>query len=507
MAAAKKKRKKKKRSAQSTKGPQEKQPSREAGSESPTPSAPGRAANHGDRGDDGSAWSWIAWAAAALILVLSVLYLDYRIMPNQSSRAIAVMSVVEHGELRVDRYHEITEDKALVRGHYYSDKAPLSSWAAIPFYTLWAPLVDHLHEEIRVKIAISVGAYVCGTIPFLLGLLLTFRACRSSLASSRAALLVSLSFFGSFLFIYAGVYFGHMLAGIFLLAAYIQLKERERFFTAGLLLGVGFMAEYPLLLAAACWATQLAISRKELRGPIRLLLGFLPAVGIMALYNLAITGNVLDFPYSHVPHQEYAGIRTNFGLGAPQVSAIWGLTFGASRGLFLFSPVLLWFAVLAWRALPREGTRQRLMRLLTDPLLGVGVVMVLFFASYYMWWGGWSYGPRHLIPLSMVWVYAGCRLAAQRGVHWPSFIPLAAWGVLLGWAAKATHGFLIPNKFSFPIANPILADFTRGNWSPFNVLSGYVGTSTHTVSVAWALLFVALVALLAYASRRTPKSW
>ena len=503
MAAAKKK--KKKRGASRTKRPQEKRPSREAESGSLTPSAPGGAANSGDMGGGGSARPWLIWAAwIGLVLVLSTLYLDYRIMPNQSSRAIAVMSVVEHGELRVDRYHEITEDKALVRGHYYSDKAPLSSWATIPFYALWAPLVDHHPQDIRVKIAISVGAYVCGTIPFLLGLLLTFRACRRNLASSRAALLVSLSFFGSFLFIYAGVYFGHMLAGIFLLAAYIQLKERERFFTAGLLLGAGFMAEYPLLLAAACWAAQLALSRKEIRAPLRLLLGFMPAVLIMCIYNLVITGSVLDFPYSHVPHQEYSGIRTHYGLGTPQISAIWGLTFGASRGLFLFSPVLLWFAVLALRALPREGKRQRLMRLLFDPLLGVGVVMVLFFASYYMWWGGWSYGPRHLIPLSMVCVYAGCRLAAQRGVHWQSFIPLAAWGVLLGWATKATHGFLIPDKHRFPIVDPILADFTRGNWSPFNVLTGYVGTSTHMVSVAWALLFVVLVALLAYASRRRP---
>ena len=43
---------------------------------------------------------------------------------NQNSRFDLLRAMVERHTLQIDAYHENTQDKAHLRGHYYSDKAP-----------------------------------------------------------------------------------------------------------------------------------------------------------------------------------------------------------------------------------------------------------------------------------------------------------------------------------------------------------------------------------------------
>ncbi len=323
-------------------------------------------------------------------------------------------------------------------------------------------------------------------------------------------LAAALSYLGTFTFVYSGTFFGHMLAGLLLVAAYSLLWERERPFLGGLLLGLAFMAEYPAVLAAPVWGAQMLLSRRPLSKVIRFGAGVAPALILTGIYNMAITGNPLDFPYSHVPHQEYAGATQQFGLGMPSLTAMLGLTLGPRRGLFIYSPLLLWFAYQALapggRGASGRGAGRRLKELALSPVAGLGVVMVVFFSCYYMWWGGWAYGPRHLIPLTLLWLHAALPRITAGAVPWRVFAPLAGLGVLINWAAKATHGYLIPDKHPFPAIQPLLADLLGGNWSPFNLLSGYQGVSPQLVTALWpALLCVAVVLLLRSGGRRTIK--
>ena len=418
-------------------------------------------------------------------------------MPNQSSRALPVMTLVEEGELYIDRYHDITEDKARIGGHYYSEKAPLTSALVIPFYAAVAPLVKSQHPEIRMRMVISLGALVCGTLPFLFCLLWTVRRCRAAGAGARGDLLATLSYLGTFTFVYSGTYWGHLLAGLLLAAAYTLLWERERPLLAGLLMGVACMAEYPAVLAAPVWGAQLLLRARGGRPVVLLGAGMAPGIMLLLAYNMAITGSPLDFPYSHVQHQVFAGGREQYGLGAPSLEAVLGLTLGLRRGLFIYSPLLIWFT---WRSLSGatgQGLRHQALTLTRSPLAGLGVAMVLFFSCYYMWWGGWAYGPRHLIPLVMVWLHAAVPSAAAGTVPWPVVAPLAGLGALLNWGAKATHGFLIPfEKHAFPAIRPILTDLLRGNWSFFNVISGYLGASPKVVNAVWPVVLGVVVWLL-----------
>ena len=418
-------------------------------------------------------------------------------MPNQSSRALPVLSLVDHGELNIDRYHQITEDKAKVGDHYYSEKAPLSSLVVLPFYAAASSLVRGQDPEVRLRVVISLGALLCGTVPFLFCLLWSVSRCRAAGAGARGDVLAALSYLGTFTFVYAGTYFGHLLAGLLLTITYTLLWERERPLLAGLVLGGACLAEYPAVVAAPIWGAQMLLRGRGMR-PVALLgAGLLPMVALTAAHNMLITGSPLDFPYSHVPHVVFAGSQKQFGIGAPSLEAALGLTLGLRRGLFIYSPLLLWFA---WRALSRggqaAGAREQALSLAKAPVAGLGAAMVLFFSCYYMWWGGWAYGPRHLIPLVLVWLHAALPGVAMARVPWGGVAPLAGFGALINWAAKSTHGYLIAETHPFPVARPLLADLFKGNWSFFNALSGYFGVSPGLVNGAWPVLLGVAVWLL-----------
>src|SRR4051812_40886065 len=78
----------------------------------------------------------VPWAFAALNLAVIAFHVNLFGGWNQLSRALPLLSVVEEGTLRIDTRHELTGDKAVIDGHYYSDKAPGTTLLALPVYAL-----------------------------------------------------------------------------------------------------------------------------------------------------------------------------------------------------------------------------------------------------------------------------------------------------------------------------------------------------------------------------------
>src|SRR5271169_4349145 len=71
------------------------------------------------------------------LLIVAVIFFSYAYFYegagwNQNSRLDLVRAIVEQGTLRIDAFHQNTGDKALVNGHYYSDKAPGLALLAVP---------------------------------------------------------------------------------------------------------------------------------------------------------------------------------------------------------------------------------------------------------------------------------------------------------------------------------------------------------------------------------------
>jgi hypothetical protein len=121
----------------------------------------------------------------------------------------------------------------------------------------------------------------------------------------------------------------------------------------------------------------------------------------------------------------------------PWVGAL-GLLLSPSRGLILFSPIVLIPLIglpLVWRHETDAGERWWTVAAITQ---------YVCYACYSMWWGGHTYGPRYLVdalvPLAP---------AATAGMTWVAarrWRQLAA-SVALGWSivAAATGAFCYPH--------------------------------------------------------------
>lgn len=115
-----------------------------------------------------------------------------------------------------------------------------------------------------------------------------------------------------------------------------------------------------------------------------------------------------------------------------------GLLLSPSRGLLVFSPVVL-VAVAAWRQVWAE----RRQTALAWCALAIAAQYGLY-ASYSVWWGGHTYGPRYLLDvLPLAVPLAAAKVSTMR---WRSLSTVAA-GAALAWSVcvAATGAFCYPH--------------------------------------------------------------
>jgi hypothetical protein len=208
------------------------------------------------------------------------------------------------------------------------------------------------------------------------------------------------------------IFFGHQLAAALLFIAFFlifnlklkpDLRQKPAYlFLIGFLLGAAFITEYTtavIVFALAlyyCYLLREKLSWRWIRLTILppLLGGAIPIV-ILMIYNTLAFGNPFTIGYERLGNQYQAGMSQGFmGIGLPKLEVLYYLTFHPAHGLFWQSPVLL-MAVVGFFFLWRDK-RYRLEAI---------IVLIAFFslllinAGYFMWWGGYSFGPRHLIPM------------------------------------------------------------------------------------------------------------
>ena len=142
--------------------------------------------------------------------------------------------------------------------------------------------------------------------------------------------------------------------------------------TATAFLAVGFMLA--------------ALARGGVKGFRNAVLGaMLPALLLMT-YWLVVVKAYLPAEFQ---------IQTSLLQFPPKLSALAGILFSPARGLFLFSPVVLfclWGAGLLWKNPDRWLERSTI-----AVLLGGVLATLVLIISYEAWEGGFSFGPRYLI--------------------------------------------------------------------------------------------------------------
>jgi hypothetical protein len=269
-------------------------------------------------------------------------------------------------------------------------------------------------------------------------------------------------------FAYAGAFYGHQLSAACLFAAFYlaftstgQLSTRA-LLTIGLLLGYSVVTEYPsVLVVGILFLYTFYRLRDRRRIGWVMLTGALVAGGWM-IYNTAVFGSPLELGYSHSElwtEQHHTGFMS---LTLPHWKAIWGITFGRFRGLFVLSPLLLLALpgfVLWWRSGESRSA-------FWVALAGV-LALFLFNSASIMWWGGFGIGPRYLLP-------------ALPFMTLPLVFVLREWGerawlrgliaVLYAWSLIATWGLTLAEQ-AFPpdtLRDP-LVEYAWPNWQVGNV--------------------------------------
>lgn len=176
---------------------------------------------------------------------------------------------------------------------------------------------------------------------------------------------------------------------------------------AGLALGLAVVTRPTTALfgAAALFAAAL---RGRWMACVRMSAGMAIPVGLLLIYNQALYGAALA--------GGYAGA---LAWQAPWVGVV-GLLVAPSRGLFVYSPAML-FAVVGVLGLGRK--RVVLPGAIRGELLAYAAaagLTLLLYASSWQRWGGWCYGPRYLIesmPVLCLFVAIASRRIGRRSVR------------------------------------------------------------------------------------------
>jgi hypothetical protein len=371
-----------------------------------------------------AAWTIAAYALLAVIVI--PVYPHFN-SPNEFTRWATAAALTEYHSFEVARFAPLLgrdfEDLSVVNGKYYSNKAPGGAMVGLPAYAAARMLTGPPSPE-TMRPTLTAMRLLAATLPAIL-LAIVFAGVARRLGGDDVAPAVATLLFATPLFAYGLVNFSHALAAMSLFAAWALLfvqPSRAGDYAAGALIGLATVSEYPSAIAGAA-IVAFAIGSRNI---VRIVAGGLPFAIALALYNRALFGSyfALSSGFERDPAYNALAKRGLFGISVPDPIVALRLLFDPSKGLFLFSPVL----VLALLAIPR-------VRAAVTPrqfwsLVAVPAAVFLTYAGYPNWHGGWTVGPRYLVPalpfLALPLAFLGDRLKVAFAILFGSSVAAIA---------------------------------------------------------------------------------
>jgi hypothetical protein len=399
------------------------------------------------------------YALLFLALFVPFCYFNHSDGWNQGVRLAQLHAIVVKGTLRIDDYISYTGDRALIDGHYYSEKAPAMVVAALPSFALTVVVQKMLGIDPDSPPAWRVSEWIAtaASVGLLaaLGGVAFFALLRARFDSTTAVIATFGVFLGSITWPYAASLFAHAgtigLMAIALWAA-LDAPSPRRDVVAGLGAGFAVASEYPAVLPVAVLGVYLG--SRDWRRLVRFGLATLPAVALILLNNAAIFGSPFTLTYGSNPLFPEITAANAYGFHAPAPGAVRAVLWGEYRGLLFWSPVML-MAVVGFVELFRK---ERALAVMTT----AAFLLILFQVSaFYTWFGGHAVGPRYLAPALP---FLG--LAAAYGIS-----RLPELGLILMIASIAMMGMVTaiaidpPGDVLTPLQSFYLARIDQGRWA------------------------------------------
>jgi hypothetical protein len=398
---------------------------------------------------------------------------------NQNARFDLVRAIVEQHTLRIDDYHTNTGDKALVDGHYYSDKAPGVAFVVVPPVAAARPVLDAVGidststDGLRALsyLATLVGAAVPAAVAAFGIYWLAQRLGASSAGATFAAVAFGLA---TPMWAYATLFWGHAITAALLFggfAAAVCLRDRaspRRDQLLGGLLGVAvgwaivsdYTSAVPAALIAGLGVNHVWDRAVAPRARIMAAMagGALACGIVLIVHNVLAFGSPFELSYSQTVNPGMS--QGFFGVQTPDLGVLREIVLGRYRGLLLLAPVVIAAPI----GLFLLAKRREL--LATVVVAGcIPVYYVLVNAGYATWDGGWTYGPRFLapalpflcLPLAAVWTRARHLLRVP-------LLALLLWGAALSLVAVSTTA-LPPDVYKSPVTELLWPSFRDGRLS------------------------------------------
>lgn len=398
---------------------------------------------------------------------------------NVNTRLALVYAVVEQGTFSINAFHDTPEletmDKALFEGNYYSDKIFGVSLLAIPVYWAARKLAGDTPDFVRREADYLLKNWAVALPGALSALFFWILLIKIGTPPRRAILLTGVSVLGTMWYGYSTVFYPYAPGLAASLAALlITFFPPARRLTSLNSLAIGLLLGYTLLCdlifgllvfgLGVVWLLRLLDQhglygsrafaemtgeRSQLRHVILysvcFWIGVLIPLSLFFAYCYSIFGE-LTLPYRFEASDRFREGMSHgiMGVTAPKPHVLWFITVHPFRGILFWSPIVA--AGLLGCIL---GTRQYGKRRILGWLgIYTFVAYLLFNGGYYMWWGGWSMGPRFMIPM-LPFVLLGLGELARTD-KLSAFARSPRWA-LPAWSFALLTG-IVSVALSFPVA-------------------------------------------------------
>lgn len=383
---------------------------------------------------------------------------------NEKPRVYLTRAIVEEGTFAIDegvRRWGTTVDVSPSGGHHYSNKAPGSSFLAVPAYLLLRGVkaLAGAGEPTLAELfwAFRVGASI---LPALLFLWLYARFLARQIADPDARRLALVSYaLGSMAMTYSILFIAHQLSAVCAATAYIATaavvegRRRARWMgIAGLAAGSALLVDYQAVFATlpvalyALWHF-LGVRPRRPAGLFWGLAGALPPVALLLFYHARAFGSPWRTGYDASVTFAHYHQHGFLGLTGPTWEAFVGSTVAPDNGLFWMCPVLL-LMIPGWLEMARQ--RQRWQLFVTAAVVAI---YLAFISSITFWRGGWQMGPRYItamLPFAMIPVAAAMAWAGRRRWAWAVCVALSLVGIAI-YALSCVEYPHFPEKFTNPV--------------------------------------------------------
>jgi hypothetical protein len=304
-------------------------------------------------------------------------------------------------------------------GEVYSKKGPAPAFLAVAWYWVLAAFA-----RMDVRIGLLQGTLLWNGFVTVATAVLLWRTANRLGYGDRTGATVGLLFgLCTIAWPYANQFFGEPLSAWSLLLCFYGLLswQRTRNVAWALAAGAGAAVAVTTVTAHAvavgvlvAYAAVMAwLDRRRggapgawVSGALAFILPLVLAGGLSLWYNEMRFGDPFNTGY-HFDSGE--------GFSTPVWQGLWGLVVSPYRGLFWYTP--LFFASVA--GLPAFARRHRAEALATGVM---SLALLLLYSLWWMWWGGFAWGPRFLVPLAPFWVlwlapWTSDTLAVLRGMR------------------------------------------------------------------------------------------